>query len=76
MLFFNIDVCEKKLARTVHLGNGKQHISTIIDAANDPAPLGNAQQYCSVYNFQLVFRGLFFLLTPLCLITQKALVRQ
>jgi hypothetical protein len=31
------------------------------------APLGNAQQYCSVYNFQLVFRGLFFLLIPLCL---------
>jgi hypothetical protein len=28
----------------VHLGNGKQHFSTIIDAANDPAPLGNAQQ--------------------------------
>jgi hypothetical protein len=23
------------------------------------APLGNAQQYCSVYNFQSVFRGFF-----------------
>jgi hypothetical protein len=69
-----------------------QHISTIIDAANDPAcclstgrritasilktelyclchyidammylaPLGKAQQYCSAFNFQFVFRGLFF----------------
>jgi hypothetical protein len=24
------------------------------------APSGNAQQFCSVFNFQLVFRGLFF----------------
>ncbi len=24
------------------------------------APLGKAQQYCSVFNFQLLFRGLFF----------------
>jgi hypothetical protein len=29
------------------------------------APLGNAQQYCSVYNFQLVFRGFFSVNTAL-----------
>ncbi len=31
-----------------------------IDATMNLAPLGKAQKYCSVYNFQLVFRGLFF----------------
>ena len=46
------------------------------DATTHLAPLGNAQQYCSVYNIQLVFRGLFFLLTPLCLMTQTDSVRQ
>jgi hypothetical protein len=29
------------------------------------APFGNAQQYCSVYNFQLVFHGLFSVNTAL-----------
>ncbi len=30
------------------------------DATTHLAPLGNAQQYCSVFNFQLVFRGFFY----------------
>jgi hypothetical protein len=39
------------------------------------APLGNAQQYCSVFNFQLVFRGLFLQLAARCLRTQTDSVR-
>ncbi len=30
------------------------------DATTHLAPLGNAQQYCSVFNFHLLFRGLFY----------------
>jgi hypothetical protein len=30
-----------------------------IDVTMPLAPLGNAQQYCSVFNFQVVFLGLF-----------------
>jgi hypothetical protein len=40
------------------------------------APLGNAQQYCSVFNFQLVFRGLFLQFSAHCLRTQNDSVRQ
>jgi len=38
--------------------------------------LGNAQQYCSVFNFQLLFRGLFLQLTARCLRTQTNSERQ
>ncbi len=41
-----------------------------IDATMPLAPLGNAQQYCSVFNFQLVFRGLFLQFAAPCLRTQ------
>jgi hypothetical protein len=47
-----------------------------IDATMPLAPLGNAQQYCSVFNFQLVFRGLFLQFSALCLRTQSDSVRQ
>jgi hypothetical protein len=46
------------------------------DATTHLAPLGNAQQYCSVFNFQLVFRGLFLQLAARCLRTQTDSVRQ
>ncbi len=46
------------------------------DATTHLAPLGNAQQYCSVYNFQLVFRGFFLQLAARCLRTQTDSVRQ
>ncbi len=47
-----------------------------IDATMPLAPLGNAQQYCSVFNFQLVFHGLFLQFPAHCLRTQNDLVRQ
>ncbi len=47
-----------------------------IDATMHLAPLGNVQQYCSVFNFQLVFRRLFLQFTVHCLRTQTDLVRQ
>ncbi len=40
------------------------------------APLGNAQQYCSVFTIQLVFRGLFLQFAAHCLWTQTDSVRQ
>jgi hypothetical protein len=46
------------------------------DATTHLAPLGNAQQYCSVFNFQLVFRGLFLQLASRCLRPQTDSVRQ
>ncbi len=46
------------------------------DATTHLAPLGNAQQYCSVFNFQLVFRGIFLQFAAHCLRTQTDLVRQ
>ncbi len=47
-----------------------------IDATMPLAPLGKAQQYCSVFNFQLVFRGLFLQLSALCLRTRTDSLRQ
>ncbi len=47
-----------------------------IDATTHLAPLRKAQQYCSVFNFQLVFRGLFLQFAAPCLRTQTDLVRQ
>jgi hypothetical protein len=32
-----------------------------IDATMHLAPIGNGVQICSVYNFQILFRGFFFL---------------
>jgi hypothetical protein len=40
------------------------------------APLGKVQQYCSVFNFQLVFRGLFLQLSSLCLRMRTDSLRQ
>ncbi len=47
-----------------------------IDALMHLAPVGKAQQYCSVFNFQLVFRGLFLQFAAHCLRTQTVSVRQ
>ncbi len=47
-----------------------------IDATMPLAPLGKAQQYCSVFNFQLVFRGLFLQLSALCLRMRTDSLRQ
>ncbi len=47
-----------------------------IDATMPLAPLGNAQQYCSAFNFQLVFRGLFLQFAEPCLRTQTDSLRQ
>ena len=46
------------------------------DATTHLAPLGNAQQYCSVFNFQIVFHGLFLQIAARCLRTQTDSVRQ
>jgi hypothetical protein len=40
-----------------------------MDATMPLAPLGKAQQYCSVFNFQLAFRGLFLQFAAHCLRT-------
>ena len=47
-----------------------------IDATMPLAPLGNAQQYCSVFNFQLVFRRLFLQFAAHCLRTRTDSLRQ
>jgi hypothetical protein len=47
-----------------------------IDTTMPLTPLGNAQQYCSVFNFQLVFRGLFFQFAAHCLRTRTDSLRQ
>ncbi len=47
-----------------------------IDATMHLAPVGKAQQCCSVFNFQLVFRGLFLQFAAQCLRTQTDSVRQ
>jgi hypothetical protein len=51
--------------RCVNTKDGTMHL----------APLDNAQQYCSVFNFQLVFRGLFLQFAAHCLRTRTDLVR-
>jgi hypothetical protein len=40
------------------------------------APIGNGVQICSVYNFQILFRGFFFLVAAHRLMTQDESVRQ
>jgi hypothetical protein len=52
------------------------YVRYYIDATMHLASLGNAVQYSSVCNFQIVFLGLFILLTPHCLITQNDLVHR
>ncbi len=47
-----------------------------IDARMPLAPLGKAQQYCSVFNFQLVFRRLFLQFAAHCLRTRTDSLRQ
>jgi hypothetical protein len=40
------------------------------------APIGNGVQICSVYNFQILFRGFFFLFAAHYLRTQTDSLRQ
>jgi hypothetical protein len=47
-----------------------------IDATMHPAPIGNGVQICSVYNFQILFRGFFFLFAAHRLLTQDDSLRQ
>jgi hypothetical protein len=47
-----------------------------MDATMPLAPLGKAQQYCSVFNFPLAFRGLFLQFAAHCLRTPTDSVRQ
>ncbi len=47
-----------------------------IDATMPVAPIGNGVQICSVYNFQILFRGFFFMFTAHRLMTQDDQVRQ
>jgi hypothetical protein len=64
--------------RCVSTKDGKKHycLRHYIDTTMHLAPLGNAQQYCSVFNFQLVFRELFLQFAAHCLRTQTDSVRQ
>ena len=56
----------------------KEHycLRNYTDATMRLAPVGKAQQYGSVFNFQLVFRGLFLQFAAQCLRTQTDSVRQ
>jgi hypothetical protein len=47
-----------------------------IDAMTPLAPIGNGVQICSVYNFQILFCGFFFLFAAHRLMTQDDSVRQ
>jgi hypothetical protein len=47
-----------------------------IDATMPVAPIGNGVQICSVYNFQILFRGFFFLFAAPRLMTQDDSVCQ
>jgi hypothetical protein len=47
-----------------------------IDAMMHLAPIGNGVQVCSIYNFQILFRGFFFLFAAHRLLTQDDLLRQ
>jgi hypothetical protein len=47
-----------------------------IDAAMHLAPVGDGVQICSVYNFQILFRGFFLLFTAHRLITQDDSLHQ
>jgi hypothetical protein len=47
-----------------------------IDATMPVALLGNGVQICNVYNFQILFRGFFFLFAAPRLMAQDDSVRQ
>jgi hypothetical protein len=47
-----------------------------IDATMPVVPIGNGVQICSVYNFQILFRGFFFLFAAPRLMTQDDSVCQ
>jgi hypothetical protein len=47
-----------------------------IDATMPVAQIGNEVQICSIYNFQILFRGFFFLCAAHHLMTQNDSVRQ
>jgi hypothetical protein len=47
-----------------------------IDETMHLAPIGNGVQICSAYNFQILFRGFFFLFAAHRLLTQDDSVRQ
>jgi hypothetical protein len=47
-----------------------------IDAMMPVVPIGNGVKICSVYNFQILFRGFFFLFAAHRLMTQDDSVRQ
>jgi hypothetical protein len=47
-----------------------------IDATMPIARIGNGVQICSIYNFQILFRGFFFLFAAHRLMTQDDSVRQ
>ncbi len=47
-----------------------------IDATMPVAPIGNGVQICSVYDFQILFCGFFFLFAAHHLMTQDDSVRQ
>jgi hypothetical protein len=55
---------------------GIHALRQFIDATMPLAPLGNAQQYCSVFIFQFVFRGLFLQFAAHCLRTRTDSLRQ
>jgi hypothetical protein len=64
----------KKSAEELRMG-----IPTVrqyIDATMPVAPIGNGVQICSVLNFQILFRGFFFLFTAHRIMTQDDWVRQ
>jgi hypothetical protein len=61
--------------RVQELRMGIPAVCQYIDATMPLAPVGNVQQYCSVFNFQLVFRGLFLQFAAHCLRTRTDSLR-
>jgi hypothetical protein len=64
----------KKSAEELRMGI--HALRQYIDATMPVAPIGNGVQICSVYNFQILFRGFFFLFAAHRLMTQDDSVRQ
>jgi hypothetical protein len=54
----------KKSAEELRMGIPalRQYIDATMPVA--PIPVGNGVQLCSVYNFQILFRGFFFFCSP------------
>jgi hypothetical protein len=55
---------------------GIPELRQYINATMDLVPVGNGVQICSVYNFQILFRGFLFLFAPHHLLTQDDSLRQ